>query len=49
MYNPDITKHEFGKDHPMKTKRMAMAHSLIVNYDLYSQMDHYLAKSATRS
>lgn len=33
----------------MKTKRIAMANSLIVNYDLYSQMDHYVSKYASRN
>lgn len=32
----------------MKTKRIAMANSLIMNYDLYSQMDHYVSKYSNR-
>lgn len=48
LYNEDITNYHFSKDHPMKTKRIAMANSLIVNYDLYSQMDHYVSKEASR-
>lgn len=48
IYNEDITNYAFSKDHPMKTKRIAMANSLIVNYDLYSQMNHYETKYATR-
>lgn len=48
IYNEDITNYHFSKDHPMKTKRIAMANSLIVNYDLYSKMDHYVSKYASR-
>jgi histone deacetylase 1/2 len=48
LYNEDITNYHFSKDHPMKTKRIAMANSLIMNYDLYSQMDHYVSKYSNR-
>ncbi len=48
MYNEDITNYTLSRDHPMKTMRIAMANSLIQNYDLYSQMDHYISKYATR-
>ena len=48
VYNPEIINHEYSKEHPMKTKRVAMAHSLIMNYELYPHLDHFVAKSATR-
>ena len=35
FYNSLIGKFHYGKEHPMKPKRMAMAHNLIVNYGLY--------------
>ena len=34
LYNEDIIKYEFSKEHPMKTKRMKMVHSMIKNYGL---------------
>ena len=48
VYNHEIINHEFSKDHPMKTKRVAMAHSLIMNYEIYPYLDHFVAKSANR-
>ena len=32
FYNSQIGKFHYGKEHPMKPKRIAMAHNLIVNY-----------------
>lgn len=32
FYNRLIGKFHYGKEHPMKPKRIAMAHNLIVNY-----------------
>lgn len=32
FYNSLIGKFHYGKEHPMKPKRIAMAHNLIVNY-----------------
>ena len=32
FYNRLIGKFKYGKEHPMKPKRIAMAHSLIVNF-----------------
>jgi histone deacetylase 1/2 len=47
LYNEDITKYELSKEHPMKTKRMKMVHSLIYNYALSPQLKIYHAKEAT--
>jgi len=47
LYNEDITKYEFSKEHPMKTKRAKMVHSLISNYNLSPQLKIFHAKSAT--
>lgn len=47
LYNEDITKYEFSKEHPMKTKRMKMVHSLINNYDLASQLRMFHSREAT--
>lgn len=47
LYNEDITKYELSKEHPMKTKRMKMVHSLISNYSLAPQLKMYHAKEAS--
>jgi histone deacetylase 1/2 len=47
LYNEDITKYEFSKEHPMKTKRMKMVHSLINNYSLSSQLRMFHSKEAS--
>jgi acetoin utilization deacetylase AcuC-like enzyme len=47
LYNEDITKYEFSKEHPMKTKRMKMVHSLVNNYGLSSHLKMYHSKQAT--
>ena len=44
LYNEDITKYELSKEHPMKTKRMKMVHSLINNYRLSPHLKMYHAK-----
>ena len=36
LYNDAITDYHFSKDHPMKTKRIKMVHSLINSYGLTS-------------
>jgi histone deacetylase HOS2 len=47
LYNEDITKYELSKEHPMKTKRMKMVHSMIKNYGLSSQLKLYHSREAT--
>ncbi|KAL4491480.1 hypothetical protein ABPG72_008136 [Tetrahymena utriculariae] len=47
FYNPEIGKFYYSKDHPMKPKRVAMAHSLIQNFGLYKDLDVYTARQAT--
>lgn len=32
FYHPQIGRFHYGKEHPMKPKRIAMAHNLIVNF-----------------
>ncbi|CAD8152549.1 unnamed protein product [Paramecium pentaurelia] len=46
FYNRLIGKFHYGKEHPMKPKRIAMAHSLIVNFGLYRSLDVYLIREA---
>jgi acetoin utilization deacetylase AcuC-like enzyme len=47
LYNEDITKYELSKEHPMKTKRIKMVHSLISNYSLAPKLKIYHAKEAS--
>ena len=35
FYNSIIGKFKYGKNHPMKPKRVSMTHNLILSYDLY--------------
>lgn len=48
FYHSDIGNFHYGKDHPMKPKRIAMAHELIVNYGLYKELNVYRPHFATR-
>lgn len=43
----DIGKYYYGKGHPMKPKRIAMAHSLIVNLGLYRELNVYKLRAAS--
>lgn len=45
FYHNDIGNFHYGKDHPMKPKRIAMAHELIVNYGLYKELNVYVIKA----
>lgn len=38
FYDPEIGQYYYGQGHPMKPHRVRMAHSLILHYGLYSQM-----------
>lgn len=37
-----MKNYNYGSEHPMKPKRAAMTHDLIVNYDMYHQMKVYV-------
>jgi histone deacetylase 1/2 len=47
FYNQEVGRFYYGKDHPMKPKRVAMAHSLITNLGLYKELDVYRPRYAT--
>ena len=47
LYNPELGRYYYGKNHPMKPKRVAMAHSLITNFGLYRELDVYNCRAAT--
>lgn len=44
LYNDSITNYHFSKEHPMKTKRIKMAHSLIQSYDLSQHLTMFQSK-----
>ena len=39
----EISSFYYGRDHPMKPKRIAMTHSLINHYKLYSSLYVYVS------
>ena len=47
-YNEAITNYHFSKEHPMKTKRIKMAHSLIQSYELSDQLTMFQSKEASK-
>jgi acetoin utilization deacetylase AcuC-like enzyme len=49
FYKDEIGNFNYGSDHPMKPKRIAMTHELIVSYGMYPKMDVYRPHYATRA
>ena len=47
IYNEAITQYHFSKEHPMKTKRIKMVHSLIQSYELCPYLNMFQSKEAT--
>lgn len=39
FYDSETGNFHYGQGHPMKPHRVRMAHNLIVNYNLYKEMD----------
>ena len=48
FYNNEIGKYNYGKLHLMNPKRISMAHSLIVGYGIYKDLDVYTTREATK-
>ncbi|KAF2247388.1 hypothetical protein BU26DRAFT_459622 [Trematosphaeria pertusa] len=48
FYDSDVGNYAYVAGHPMKPHRIRMAHSLIMNYGLYTKMEIYRAKPASR-
>ncbi|KAK2774813.1 histone deacetylase rpd3 [Colletotrichum kahawae] len=48
FYDSDIGNYAYVTGHPMKPHRIRLAHSLIMHYDLFKNMEIYRAKPATR-
>ncbi|KAF6067119.1 Histone deacetylase domain family protein [Candida albicans] len=47
FYDQDVGNYFYGTGHCMKPHRIRMAHSLIMNYELYKKMEIYRAQPAT--
>ncbi|KAL5419660.1 histone deacetylase [Paraphaeosphaeria minitans] len=48
FYDSDVGNYAYVSGHPMKPHRIRMAHSLIMNYGLYTKMEIYRAKPASK-
>ena len=45
FYDSDIGNYAYVTGHPMKPHRIRLAHSLVMNYDVYKQMEIYVSPS----
>jgi histone deacetylase 1/2 len=46
FYDSDVGNYAYVAGHPMKPHRIRMAHSLIMNYGLYTKMEIYVRTHA---
>lgn len=46
-YHPDVGNYHYGATHPMKPHRLALTHSLVMNYGLLEKMEVFVPKAAT--
>jgi histone deacetylase 1/2 len=46
FYDSDVGNYAYVAGHPMKPHRIRMAHSLIMNYGLYTKMEIYVRETA---
>jgi histone deacetylase 1/2 len=44
FYDSDVGNYAYVAGHPMKPHRIRMAHSLIMNYGLYTKMEIYVRR-----
>jgi histone deacetylase 1/2 len=49
FYDSDVGNYAYVAGHPMKPHRIRMAHSLIMNYGLYTKMEIYVRKTAPKA
>lgn len=49
LYHPDVGNFHYGARHPMKPHRLAVTHSLILNYSLQDKLQVYKSYKATAS
>lgn len=47
FYDPDVGSFHYGPGHPMKPHRLALTHSLVLNYGLYKKMKVFRPYRAT--
>jgi acetoin utilization deacetylase AcuC-like enzyme len=47
FYDRDVANFHYGESHPMKPHRLALTHSLIINYDLFKKMKVYKPRRAS--
>lgn len=45
--NPEVEKHHFGVQHPMKPFRLTLTKALVMSYGMHLAMDSYLCRKAT--
>jgi histone deacetylase 1/2 len=45
FYDSDVGNYAYVAGHPMKPHRIRMAHSLIMNYGLYTKMEIYVRQT----
>ena len=48
FYDSDVGNYAYVSGHPMKPHRIRLAHSLVMNYNLYKKMEIYRAKPASK-
>lgn len=48
FYDSDVGNYAYVAGHPMKPHRIRMAHSLIMNYGLYTKMEIYVRNQTTK-
>lgn len=48
FYDSDVGNYAYVSGHPMKPHRIRMAHSLIMNYGLYTKMEIYVRRVIQR-
>lgn len=46
-HNPEVGNFHYGPKHPMKPHRLALTHSLVMEYGLLDKMDVFIPKRAT--
>eukprot|EP00126_Sphaerothecum_destruens_P006778 Sdes_comp19522_c0_seq1m11099 len=49
FYDSDVGNFHYGAGHPMKPHRLALTHSLVLNYGLYKKMEVYRPYRATQA
>jgi histone deacetylase HOS2 len=46
--NPEVERHHFGQNHPMKPWRLTLTNKIVLSYGMHTAMDMYLSRAATR-